>query len=187
MEALMHCLNCGTKYSPDQKFCRSCGLSLEKATLLLAELLPTAELNLQDKLRRIEWWRNIVIGGLIALVAIGGLAALINGILSVDFSNFLEGEIRKGPLNIVAWVIILLLILGAIPGALLMIHSESLRKKIKDQRSSQPVSPSDTPSTTQLLLKSQPEGMLSVTERTTELLECDHSKHPERSAVPDQR
>lgn len=36
----MHCPNCGTETSAGQKFCRACGLSLERIAQLLAELLP---------------------------------------------------------------------------------------------------------------------------------------------------
>lgn len=36
----MHCPNCGTKTSREQKFCRSCGLELEKIAQFLGEQLP---------------------------------------------------------------------------------------------------------------------------------------------------
>jgi uncharacterized membrane protein YvbJ len=36
----MYCPNCGNKTSTDQKFCRGCGLGLEKIALSLGEQLP---------------------------------------------------------------------------------------------------------------------------------------------------
>ncbi len=39
----MHCPNCGAESSARQKFCRACGLSLERFAQLLAELLPDGE------------------------------------------------------------------------------------------------------------------------------------------------
>jgi hypothetical protein len=45
----MHCPNCGTEASAGQKFCRACGLSLERFAQLLAELLPDGEDELNKK------------------------------------------------------------------------------------------------------------------------------------------
>ena len=39
----MHCPNCGAKASARQKFCRACGLSLERFAQLLAEPSPDVE------------------------------------------------------------------------------------------------------------------------------------------------
>jgi hypothetical protein len=36
----MYCPNCGNQTSTDQKFCRACGLGLEKIALSLGEQLP---------------------------------------------------------------------------------------------------------------------------------------------------
>lgn len=51
----MYCPNCGKQNSADQKFCRSCGLGLQKVALTLSEQLPTKlDESLQQKKERYE-------------------------------------------------------------------------------------------------------------------------------------
>ena len=63
----MFCPNCGAKTSVEQKFCRACGLGLEKIALSLTEQLPTrADDNLPSAEKaRLERW------GLAALSVFG--------------------------------------------------------------------------------------------------------------------
>src|SRR6266498_336174 len=58
-EVPMHCPNCATKASGEQKFCRSCGMRLEKVQQILSEEISAAELNVENKIRRFEHWRNV--------------------------------------------------------------------------------------------------------------------------------
>ena len=51
----MYCPNCGKQNSADQKFCRSCGLGLQKVAQTLSEQLPTKlDRSLQQKKERFE-------------------------------------------------------------------------------------------------------------------------------------
>ena len=51
----MYCPNCGNQNSADQKFCRSCGLGLQKVAQTLSEQLPTKlDVSLQQKKERFE-------------------------------------------------------------------------------------------------------------------------------------
>ncbi len=69
----MHCPNCGTKASGDQKFCRSCGLRLDKLSQLLAEQIATTEPSFLDKQRQIERWRY---GATVVAIATAVIAVL---------------------------------------------------------------------------------------------------------------
>jgi uncharacterized membrane protein YvbJ len=56
----MYCPSSGNKTSATQKFCRSCGLGLEKIAQSLAEQAPTRlDEDLQKRKRRIERWASI--------------------------------------------------------------------------------------------------------------------------------
>jgi hypothetical protein len=78
----MHCPNCGTKISTDQKFCRACGLSLERVTELLAELLPAIDAdqmgdeNTARVKRRLSQLQRLGQIAAITFVGIGGLLIL---------------------------------------------------------------------------------------------------------------
>jgi predicted amidophosphoribosyltransferase len=48
----MHCPNCGKKTNTEHKFCRSCGLPLEKVAQILAEQLPAS---VSDESLKSKW------------------------------------------------------------------------------------------------------------------------------------
>ncbi len=153
----MYCPNCGKENSAEQNFCRSCGLSLEKAAQSLSEQLPTAKLDkhLQGRRRRVER----------LLIILGGSAVLVF-VISIVWAIIVEIIIGKG--HVLGGVIFLGFILGAILAALLVIYRESLYKA-----SSKPLLPRMAPRsepTARQLPESYIEPIPSVTERTTELL-----------------
>jgi predicted RNA-binding Zn-ribbon protein involved in translation (DUF1610 family) len=43
LRGYMHCPNCGTEISKNQKFCRSCGMGLQMISEAVAEHLSTAD------------------------------------------------------------------------------------------------------------------------------------------------
>ena len=162
----MHCPNCGMKASGDQKFCRSCGLSLDKVHQLLGEELSTVELNLQHKLRRVERWRNAVGKGAFAAIAL---------VLLVVFTREIKLDIEKGSSELWPTVIGLVILIGLIATLLLVTYSASLRERLTSGRQ-RTDEVSGTTTTTRLPLEAGHEEMTSVTERTTELIEADRSK-----------
>src|SRR4029453_18833790 len=85
METTMHCPGCGTEAPVTQRFCRSCGFSLEKVPQLVAEQLSESEEilkseaaeKLQKRQQEIERWLSITGIGFIVLVALSMLVGLI--------------------------------------------------------------------------------------------------------------
>jgi len=154
----MYCPNCGQATSTEQKFCRGCGLSLEKAAQSLIEQLPAVELNRHLRGRQLRVDR--------LLYTIGGSAAVIF-FVSLFWTVINEIIIGKG--HILGGLIFLAFILGFIVFALLMIYRESLLKASSKRSSAQP-SLREPEQTARLLPESHIEPMPSVTERTTELL-----------------
>ncbi len=156
----MYCPNCGLATSTEQKFCRSCGLSLEKAALSLVEQLPAVELNthVRERQRRVER----------LLYMLGGSAAVIF-VVSLFWTVINEIIIGKG--HVLGGLIFLALILGFIVFALLMLYRDSLLKA-SSKRPTQPTLPQGE-NTARLLPESHIEPIPSVTERTTELLAAE--------------
>ena len=156
----MYCPNCGKENSAEQSFCRSCGLSLEKAVQSLTEQLPALELdkNLRERQERVDRLINIVAGGAASIVVFGVLWGIIYGIIIV------KGEVIAG-------LFFLAVIVGVILFALLSLYRESL-SKAAGKRHLLPPPPMQV-SDTAKLPPSQMEPVPSVTERTTELLTVD--------------
>ena len=163
----MHCPGCGTEATVTQRFCRSCGFCLEKVPQLVAEQLSeseeiltsaTAE-KLQKRQLKIERWLSITGLGFIVLMA---LSVLI-GLTYLLFT---------GSIPIVPGIVLLILVLGGSVAGLLAMYSENLKKTLSGSSS---IRSGQLP----VLEKSKPpleayEGpLISVTERTTNLLEKD--------------
>jgi len=77
----MFCPNCGANNSTEQKFCRACGLNLEKSAESLVEQMPTAQsANLLRHEKAIERFGNFALGGL-GVVILFGITILIYTII----------------------------------------------------------------------------------------------------------
>jgi ABC-type bacteriocin/lantibiotic exporter with double-glycine peptidase domain len=155
----MHCPNCGTEAPVVQKFCRSCGLSLDPFSKLLAELMPSAEdENVAEARRRLrDLERVLKITGTAAMVAIAILFAMAGVFVmrnhSVGGGFFLLG--------IGVFLITALLV---------AYYQSSLTKKIYGRPQNQPELPS-AETTNKLLSDDQPQIVMSVAEPTTARLE----------------
>jgi uncharacterized membrane protein len=157
----MHCPNCGTKASAGQKFCRSCGFSLEKIEQLVADqkaaateqtTKATAGLS-DDRLRRLEKWAA---GALFALGGILGGLMLWAIIAKVMIE---KGRIFQG--------IIVLMILAAAALALFLAYLDSERKKPASSRSNRQHRLPQAQETAKMLSEANAEMAVSVTEQTT--------------------
>jgi hypothetical protein len=154
----MYCPNCGKPNSTEQKFCRSCGLSLEKVVQTLVEQLPATNLDkhLQDQQRKVERWLHIIAGGTISIIVGAVLWGLIYEIILV------KGDVLVGSLFLTC-------IIGFILSAGLAIYRESLLKANgKRQLPQAPLAQSQD--TANLLAASSGQSISSITEHTTELL-----------------
>jgi hypothetical protein len=167
----MFCPGCGTKTSIEQKFCRSCGLSLEKAAQSLIEQLPT-QLSDERKSRKEKLERMGVAA--LSVFGLGVLAMLLYGVVYKVI--LVQGRTWEG--------LAILGFLAIIASGLLAVYlfaeandSDKLLFKKKEQRPPELATPS--PTTGKLLPESDFEPLPSVTERTTELLFAEKKQSPE--------
>jgi len=158
----MYCPNCGNQNSAGQKFCRSCGLGLQKVAQTLSEQLPTKlDLSLQQKKERFE-----KLG--VAALSIFGAGLAIPILYSIIYKvMWTQGRIATG-LGMLA----LLLVLAS---GLLSVILFAKANEVKEAAAKRPLS--DQPElhpqadTRELLEHSAPETpVFSVADRTTELL-----------------
>ena len=155
----MHCPNCGAEASAGQKFCRACGLSLERFAQLLAELLPDGEdENLARARRRLRQLEKAV---KIAGWTIG--SAL--GILLTFFGAYILIKRHDG-----GAIFPLLFGVGIIAAMFLISYGSSLKKKVSERFPSQSKLPS-AETTNKLLSEDQSRIAMSVTEQTTARLD----------------
>lgn len=161
----MYCPNCGIGSSTEQKFCRKCGLALERFADALAEELPArgpdefeTKGELLERQKRIEWW-------LTAVLAVAGsllVGALLYGIVAKMMIG--KGEYLKG-------VIFFVFIVGLISALGLVFYNETLKEKIgRKAQTREPALQPKAAETGKLLPESRFEPAASVTERTTDLL-----------------
>jgi hypothetical protein len=166
----MFCPNCGRTNSEEQRFCRSCGLSLERIAQLVVEQLPAQELDkrLRARQRLVERLVHIVGGSAIAIVVGAVLWGIIYEVIIV------KGEVLGGS-------IFLAVVVGLILSALLAIYNDSLAKASGKRHLLKVIIPSPEKNTAALLPESSVELMPSVTERTTELLAAE-KQDPKKGA-----
>jgi predicted nucleic acid-binding Zn ribbon protein len=174
----MHCPGCGTEAPVTQKFCRSCGFSLEKVPQLVAEqlseseeiLISAAAEKLQKKQQKIERWLSITGFGFTALMALSVLIGLIYLLFA-------------GSLPIVPGIVLLTLVLGGSVAGLLAMYSENLKKKLSGSSSlrSRQLPEGEKP---QLSFEAYDGPLISVTERTTNLLEKEVETGNQRRKKP---
>ena len=156
----MFCPNCGNQNSVDQKFCRSCGLGLQKIAHSLSEQRPTQlNLSLQQKKERFEKM------GVVALSIFGGGVAI--PILYGIFYKLMwsQGKVLAG-LGMLA--LLLVLASGLISVILFAKANEVVEKPAKEPALPPELGPANT---NELPAPGpQPPLVRSVVEGTTELL-----------------
>ncbi len=164
----MYCPGCGTKTSAKQKFCRSCGLGLEKISQSLAEQVPIKpDESLRERKRKIERWLSIAF--------VGGFTPLILVLVWMIIHNVIivEAAVLKG-------ILFLSIVLGPAIALLLLFYRQHLREALAKRQIAQ-LTVTDGEPTGRLLSESHLEPISSITEHTTELLAAEKKDTPQRS------
>lgn len=158
----MFCPNCGSKNSIEQKFCRSCGLNLEKTAESFSEQSASLDLTQEKKISKFfETIGKLGFGGLIGAV----LAGVLMIIITLVKTFILSGETEQ----IIAGVIFVIFIVSAVLGLAYVIFQEYSKERIK--KANAQMSPQIEGKTTGKLLEEKfIEPIPSITERTTDLL-----------------
>lgn len=158
----MYCPNCGNQNSADQKFCRSCGLGLQKVAQTLSEQLPTKlDVSLQQKKERFE-----KLG--VAALSVFGAGVAIPVLYGIFYKMmWAQGKVMAG-LGLLA----LIIVLGC---GLLSVILFAKANEVKETPAKPPLpaQPELHPQadTRELPEHSAPETpVFSVVDRTTELL-----------------
>lgn len=159
----MYCPNCGAKTSIEQKFCRSCGLGLEKIALSLAEELPARpdEKQLSEK----ERFERI---GVAALSVFGAGVLILLLYLIIYVKMIVQGKIFAG-----LALLVMLIFMGFGLLAAIMFAKAKEAEQAAGKRRTQHV---EATPTRELLSEGHFEPVPSVTDRTTELLSVENSK-----------
>jgi hypothetical protein len=159
----MYCPNCSNKISLDQKFCRTCGLGLEKIAQSLAEQLPTQLsedlLAKKDRLERL---------GVTAL-SVFGLGVLGLLIYMVGYKLIAQGRLLAA-LGIIGLIV---LVGSGLLSVILFAKANEMKEESNKRRLEQSEEASLRADTAKLLQENRLEPMPSITEHTTELLRTD--------------
>lgn len=161
METAMYCPICSTRISLNQKFCRSCGLGLEKIAQSVSEQLPTRlEQNLQDRKTKLERL------GVIAL-SIFGVGVLGLFLYMVGYKLMLS----QGKVLAALGILGLVVILGSgLLSVLLFAKAKEVEEASTRRRLPEPDEMPEAASTSKLLPECDLKPIPSVTERTTKLM-----------------
>jgi hypothetical protein len=155
------CPNCGANNSTEQKFCRACGLNLEKTAETLLEQIPSAEsAKLLKRERNLQKFGSVVFGGFGLLLLIGIVAIIYLIITKV----ILSGNSVFGGIMLIAFIIF-----AALSLAYVMFNEDLKERKQKANLNLKNELP-EKRETGKLLEEKPFEPISSVTENTTDLL-----------------
>lgn len=155
----MYCPNCGKQTATDQKFCRHCGLGLDKIAQSLGEQLPArVDETLLARKERME-----KLG--VAALSVFGLGVLSIVLYFAGQQIIAEGNLL-GALGLIGLVI---MFACGLVSVVLFARAKELGEQA-GKRQLQPDATAKSESTRELLPEGRMEPVPSVTDRTTELL-----------------
>ena len=157
----MYCPNCGNKNSADQKFCRSCGLGLEKIAQSLTEQLPTKlDESLKERKDKLE------------RLGVAALSVFGTGVLSfILYGVFYKLMLTQGKILAGLGVLALIIIIGCgLLSVILFAKANEVKEASTKRQIKEAAELPLSAGTSELLPEARPEPIFSVAERTTELL-----------------
>lgn len=155
----MYCPNCGTKTSESQKFCRACGLGLEKIAVSLNEQLPArVDRSLLEEKERFE-----KLG--VAALSVFGLGLLSFIVYSIGYKLMIsKGDLFTG----LAMLGFIIMIVCGFASVILFAKAKEVGDQASKRQPQQDVLTGS--SSTKELTEGHFEPVPTVTDRTTELL-----------------
>lgn len=159
----MFCPSCGAGNSTTQRFCRNCGMNLERTAEHLLEQFPAGERpDLDRSERRLEKFGQFALGGFLIVIFLAGLATVYAVISKLIFTG-------KDPL---VGIFFLVFLIFALLSLSYVIFRENLKDKRRKAAAHSVSNELETPAAvTGRLIEERPfEPVPSVTEHTTELL-----------------
>lgn len=165
----MFCPNCGAKTSVNQKFCRACGLGLEKVALSLTEQLPNSpDEHLMSQKERYERWG-------VAALSVFGLGVLSVILYNIIYKMIIAEGNWLGGLGLVGFMIMV----GCGVLSVILFAKAKEAEAAAGKRRLEEKDPAVVATPTQeLLSEGHFEPVPSVTDRTTELLYAEKKDAP---------
>lgn len=165
----MFCPNCGAKTSVNQKFCRACGLGLEKVALSLTEQLPNSpDEHLMSQKEKYERWG-------VAALSVFGLGVLSVILYNIIYKMIIAEGNWLGGLGLVGFMIMV----GCGVLSVILFAKAKEAEAAAGKRRLEEKDPAVVATPTQeLLSEGHFEPVPSVTDRTTELLYAEKKDAP---------
>jgi hypothetical protein len=157
----MFCPNCGAKTSIQQKFCRGCGLGLDKIALSLSEQLPSRPD--EHLLSQKERYERLGLAAL-SVFGVGVLGVMLYGIIykmMISKGDWLQALALIGLLIMAACGILSVILFAKAKEA----EEAAGKRRLEEKETAVKATP-----TNELLTEGHLEPVPSVTDRTTELL-----------------
>ncbi|HEV7642834.1 MAG TPA: zinc ribbon domain-containing protein [Pyrinomonadaceae bacterium] len=159
----MFCPNCGANNSTDQKFCRTCGLNLEKAAESLTEQFPeSGKADLARQQRMLEKFGSLAMCGF-GVVLVMGVGALLYTIITKLIIPGPAGNVMTG-IFMIAFIIFATLLLAYV------IFNEMLKDKKQKINVNMEKELAASKDTGKLLDEGYLQPVSGITENTTDLL-----------------
>lgn len=175
----MYCPNCSTETSSDQKFCRFCGLDLHMISKVLTGQLPMTASNKEEIEKQDAEIDKANAHRMIRIISLGGLVLFLGLIIVIVGKKYLHDEL----LNMVGALITL-------TGTFIMgygVFSAIWRSTSSPRHLTAKQGETQRELENRVEAKRLAEPMLSITERTTELIETSDRSESDRDVRVERR